>query len=89
MAKRFLNVQYGGNMTRINVTDMEDLSEVINAIALFYKESISSPERIKLYDKDNALVEDLDDIPEDYYKKLKAGGLSLTIQLLPVEQSIL
>jgi hypothetical protein len=65
---------------------MEDISEVITAIANYYKDSISSPERIQLWKKtatENTLIEDLDDIPDEYYLKPKSGGLSLTIVLLP------
>jgi hypothetical protein len=65
---------------------MEDISEVIIAIANYYKDSISSPERIQLWNKTdtgNTRIEDLDDIHDEYYLKTKSGGLSLTIVLLP------
>jgi hypothetical protein len=84
--KRFLNVRYGVKPTRVNTTDMEDISEVITAIANFYKDSISSPERIQLWhktDTEDTLIEDLDEIPDEYYLKVKNGGPSLTIVLLP------
>jgi hypothetical protein len=66
---------------------MEDISEVITAIANFYKDSISSPERIQLWNKnatENTLIQDLDEIPDEYYLKPKTGGLFLTIVLLPL-----
>ena len=84
--KRFLNVQYGGNKTEIDIHGMERLGPVVTAIANFYKDSISSPERIQLWKKtatENTLIEDFDDIPDEYYLKPKSGGLSLTIVLLP------
>ncbi|KAI8891822.1 hypothetical protein BC833DRAFT_558548 [Globomyces pollinis-pini] len=34
MPKRFLNVEYNGTGTEINVTDIEDLSEVKDGIKL-------------------------------------------------------
>jgi hypothetical protein len=36
MPKRYLNVEYSGARTRINVTDMEDLSEVRRATKTDY-----------------------------------------------------
>ncbi|KAI8904022.1 hypothetical protein EDD86DRAFT_179664, partial [Gorgonomyces haynaldii] len=36
MPKRFLNVEYAGIRTRINVTQFEDLSEVQDAIKAKY-----------------------------------------------------
>ncbi|KAJ3249922.1 hypothetical protein HK103_004236, partial [Boothiomyces macroporosus] len=50
MTKRFLNVEYNGINARINVTEMEDLSEVQDAIKKKYGEDISAPpSRIQLF----------------------------------------
>ena len=84
MPKRFLNVEYSGNKTRIDVTDFEDLSEVQIAVNSFFGEDIPGPaSRIQLYDQQDQLITDLDYIPKDYYKKLKDGGISLVIRTLP------
>jgi hypothetical protein len=50
MTKRFLNVEYSVYKTRINVTDMEDLSEVRRAIKTELGEAIPvAPALIQLY----------------------------------------
>ncbi|KAI8896686.1 hypothetical protein BC833DRAFT_519340, partial [Globomyces pollinis-pini] len=52
MPKRFLNVEYYGTRTDINVTDMEDLSEVNTTIKAYFGEDIPAPaSRIQLYDQ--------------------------------------
>ncbi|KAJ3111332.1 hypothetical protein HDU96_005789 [Phlyctochytrium bullatum] len=38
---------------------------------------------IRLYDKQRQKVKDLDDIPDDYFKKRKSGGLSIEVRTLP------
>ena len=40
MTKRFLNVEYSGIRTEIDITDMEDLSEVKNAIKAKFRQAI-------------------------------------------------
>ncbi len=83
--KRFLNVQYGGQPERIKVADMEDLSEVRGEVKEKYGLTRGSA-YIQLWKKtatENTLIEDLDEIPDEYYVKPKNGGLSLTIVLLP------
>ncbi|KAI8896417.1 hypothetical protein BC833DRAFT_597501 [Globomyces pollinis-pini] len=86
-SKRFLNVQYGLKPTRVNTTEMEDISEVVTAIKTYFGDDIQGPAaRIQLWkknDTENILIEDLDDIPNEYYLKPKNGGLSLAIVLLP------
>ena len=83
MKKRFLNVQYLGQPARIDTKDMEDLSQICKEVLVAFKEITVSYSKIQLYDNDNSLVNDLDEIAEVYYKKLKENGLSLTVQLLP------
>jgi hypothetical protein len=57
MQKKFLNVNYKGTKTRINVADMEDLSEVQDAIKAKYGDSISlGAAFIQLYDNQNNLI---------------------------------
>lgn len=63
------------------MTDFEDLSEVQDALKLKYGEDIRAPaSRIQLYDQQGQQITDLDDIPEEYYKKLKNGGIFRTIR---------
>jgi len=83
--KRFLNIHYGGQPERIKIDDMEDLSEVRDKIKEKYELTRGSA-YIQLWKKaatENTLIEDLDEIPDEYYLKPKDGGLSLTIVLLP------
>ncbi|KAI8904001.1 hypothetical protein EDD86DRAFT_180788, partial [Gorgonomyces haynaldii] len=50
MPKRFLNVEYAGIRTRINIADFEDLSEVQDAIKAKCGEDVPGPaSRIQLY----------------------------------------
>ena len=85
--KRFLNVQYGGNKTEIDIHGMERLGPVVTAIANFYKDSISSPERIQLWKKtatENTVISTwnlLKSLAGAYFEE--ESGLSLTIVLLP------
>ncbi|KAJ2995502.1 hypothetical protein HDV02_000674, partial [Globomyces sp. JEL0801] len=76
-SKRFLNVQYGLKPTRVNTTEMEDISEVVTAIKTYFGDDIQGPAaRIQLWkknDTENILIEDLDDIPNEYYLKPKNG----------------
>ena len=80
-AKRFLNVDYSGTATRINVAGMEDLSEVQDAIKSKYGPAmnhIGAPQ-IELYDdKHDTLITD---IPDDYFKKPRNGGLCLVVKV--------
>ena len=82
--KRFLNVVYEQTSARINVTDMEDLSEVQEAVEIRYVKTFPEIDaiRIQFYDKEKK-IDDLDNIPAEYYKKRKEGGLELVIKLLP------
>ena len=84
-SKRFLNVQYGGNKTEIDILGLERLGPVITAIKTYFGEDIPGPAaRIQLWKKtatENTVIEDLDDIPDEYYLKPKSGGLILTIVL--------
>jgi hypothetical protein len=83
--KRFLNVQYGGNKTEIDTLGIERLSEVRDKVKEKYELARGSA-YIQLWNKtdpENTLIEDLDEIPDEYYLKPKNGGLSLTILLLP------
>ena len=51
MTKRFLNVEYSVYKTRINVTDMEDLSEVRRAIKAELSNSLAQVDapQLQLY----------------------------------------
>ena len=74
MPKRFLNVEYDELKTRINVTDMEDLSEIRKAIIAKYGSVMKGfgAAQLQLY-KDSDKKEliktwaSLDKLPEDYF----------------------
>ena len=90
MTKRFLNVEYSGIRTEIDITDMEDLSEVQDAIKAKLGEAIPvAAALIQLYTNSNRdqLIEDLDDItPEktpQYYQKRTKGGSCVVIGTSP------
>jgi hypothetical protein len=88
MPKRFLNVLYGGVHARIDTKDMEDLSQVQKEVKSFYGDNIpGAASQIQFYNKENIPIDDLNDIPVEYYKKRKEGGLELVIRLIPVKQS--
>jgi hypothetical protein len=83
--KRFLNVLYEKQPARIDTKDMEDISQVQEKVLLAFKEITVGYARVQLWQKtatENTRIEDLDDIPDEYYLKPKNGGLSLTIVLL-------
>ena len=88
MTKRFLNVEYSVYKTRINVTEMEDLSEIRRAIKTELGEAIPvAAALIQLYTTNrDQLITDLDDItPEktpQYYQKLTQGGSCVVISTL-------
>ncbi|KAI8891578.1 hypothetical protein BC833DRAFT_662959, partial [Globomyces pollinis-pini] len=82
MSKRFLNVEYSGIRTEINVTDMEDLSEVQVAVKGALSVDVGFG-LIQLYDKQGHHITDLDDIPKEYFIKSKNGGLFLVVHTTP------
>jgi hypothetical protein len=87
MPKRFLNVKYENYAESINVTDMENLSEVKDAIKLKWANNLAKVDSpsIQLW-KGSApedIIEDLDDIAIEYFKKKRDGGLYLTVKLAP------
>lgn len=81
MPKRFLNVEYSETKTRINVTDFEDLSEVQDALKAKLASALThfDAPQLQFYSQQGQKITDLNEIPEDYYKKLKDDGLSLVI----------
>ncbi|KAJ3094183.1 hypothetical protein HK100_006248, partial [Physocladia obscura] len=82
MADRYLNVTCKAlPNAEVNITGITRLGGVQDAIKAKLGDDIVAPAgRIQLYDKDNNLITDLDDIHDDYFKKLKDGGLSISIQ---------
>ena len=67
--KRFLNVQYGGNKTEIDIHGMKRLGEVRDKVKEKYELTRGSA-YIQLWKKtatENTLIEDFDDIPDEYY----------------------
>ncbi len=85
MPKRFLNVEYSGIRTRIDVTEAERVGQVQMAV----KEALSigfGYGLIEIYDQQGQHIKDLDDISEDYYKKAKDRGLFLVVHTLQPNQ---
>jgi hypothetical protein len=82
MPKRFLNVEYSGTSTRINVTDMEDLSEVQDAIKAKCGEDVPGPSsRIQLYDQQGQHINKwalFNSLPLEYYDE---DGPSIVIHI--------
>ncbi|KAI8891573.1 hypothetical protein BC833DRAFT_19368 [Globomyces pollinis-pini] len=88
MLKRFLNIEYSGTKTEVDITEVERISQVITAIKAYFGEDIPAPAfRIQLYDQQGKLITDLDDISEDYCKKVKDGGLFLVVHS-PKQESL-
>ncbi|KAI8892808.1 hypothetical protein BC833DRAFT_625470, partial [Globomyces pollinis-pini] len=82
--KRFLNVQFGGIKTEIDIRGVERLREVRDKVKEQYGLTQGSA-CIQLWMETttgNTAIEDLDEIPESYYLKAKKGGLFLTIVLV-------
>jgi len=85
MPKRFLNVEYSGTRTRINVTDFEDLSEVQDAVKVKMPNALSrfdSP-HLQLFDQQGQQINTwalFNSLPQEYFVE---GGLSLTIRTSP------
>jgi hypothetical protein len=88
----FLNVVYGSIHSRIKTNDMEDISELRRVIKEEYKNALAEivAPQLQLYksysdegEKSDALVTDLEDISEEYFKKRKDGGLELEIRTSP------
>ena len=85
MPKRFLNVEYSGTRTEVDVTEAERLGEVRRAIKAEYgpvTSDVGAPQ-LQLYDQQGHRITDLKDIPDDYYKEPKNGGLFLAIRTSP------
>jgi hypothetical protein len=88
----FLNVVNGRTYSRIDTAGMEDISQLQDAIKAKYGEFIAaSSVAIQLYksysdvgrQKGDALITELEEIPEEYFKKRKDGGLALEIRTSP------
>ncbi|KAI8893661.1 hypothetical protein BC833DRAFT_624672, partial [Globomyces pollinis-pini] len=87
MIKRFLNVQFRGQPDRINITDMQDLSEIRKEIKTCYGPDIPGPVvRIQLWkntEYENSLIstwKQFKSLPHAYFEE---ENLYLTIVLLP------
>ena len=80
MARRFLNVEFGKKQTEIDVGSFERLAQVRSEIKKEFGADIdASAPSILLYNQQNVLIEDLDDVTAEYFKKKKDGGLFLKI----------
>ncbi|KAJ2986097.1 hypothetical protein HDV02_000222, partial [Globomyces sp. JEL0801] len=77
MLERFLNIEYYGTKTDVDITTAGRLSQVNTAIKAYFGEDIpATASRIQLYDQQGKLITDLDNIPEEYFIK---GGSCVVI----------
>ena len=85
MTKRFLNIIYAGRKTEIEVTGFERLTEVQDKIKEKFANSLAHVDAadIQLCNHQGDLIDDLDDIGEEYYRKVKQGGACLVVSTLP------
>jgi hypothetical protein len=85
MPKRFLNVKYENYAESINVTDMENLSEVKKEILVAFSSIKVGYGDVELWkgSEPEDIIEDFDDIAIEYFKKKRDGGLYLTVKLAP------
>ena len=67
--RRFLNVKLGDKATEIDLKDIEDLSEVQDAIKAKFSDTLTTTDTARIYlELDNSEeIEDLDDIPSEYF----------------------
>ncbi|KAJ3392603.1 hypothetical protein HDU84_003852 [Entophlyctis sp. JEL0112] len=79
MPKRFVNVDCAGVTTRIDITDMEDLSELQDAIKKMFGDAAPAAAFIQLW-AGGFRITDLDDIPAEYFTK---NGPSLVVRKTP------
>jgi hypothetical protein len=80
--RKFLNVQFE-KFARIEVTDLEELSQVRKSILAEFGPLLGQigPAQIELYDKEDNLITELEEIHDDYFKKKKENGLWLRIKI--------
>ncbi|KAJ3229896.1 hypothetical protein HDU81_004942 [Chytriomyces hyalinus] len=80
---RYLNVKCKGHpITEVNVTGISRLGGIKQAIKEAFSLQVGHG-LIQLYDNYSTLITDLQDIPDDYYKAIRDGGLALSIQTSP------
>ena len=87
----FLNVVYGGTPAEIKTDGIERIGQLQDTIKDKYGDFIAAPPvAIQLYksysdeeEKGDAIITDLEEIPEEYFKKRKDGGLALEIRTSP------
>ncbi|KAJ3406850.1 hypothetical protein HDU80_010247 [Chytriomyces hyalinus] len=63
----------------VDVTGMTWLSDILRAVKKAFSLTVGYG-LIQLVDVDNKHITDVDDIPAKYYKRVKNGGLALTVQ---------
>ena len=84
MTRRFLNVEFSGTLTRIDVTTFEDLSEIRRAIKIEYGNEIPvSPALIQIFNQQGQHIKSwalLKSLPEEYYAE---DGYCLVIKTKP------
>ena len=84
MKKRFLNINYNNTETRINITDMVDLSELRRAVKEEFPNSLSAVDApcIQLCNQQGAAIEkwaSIESLDDDYFKE---SGSCLVVSTL-------
>ena len=81
--KRYLNVQHGGRKEEVDITGTGRLGGVKERIkSICFQHSPVEVIDIELWDEgETTKFNDLDDIPDNYYAKVKHGGRYLVIKL--------
>lgn len=85
MPKRFVNVEYSGTKTRINVTEFEDLSEVQDAVKAKFGPAMADvgAPQIQIQDQQGQQINMwalFNSLPQGYFAE---GGPCLAIRILP------
>jgi hypothetical protein len=83
MPKRFLNVLYGGVHARINVTDMEDLSEVQEKVNVAFENITVGYSKIQFYNKEGIQIKLWKEFNALCHGYFEEEGLELVIRLIP------
>ena len=85
MTKRLLNISFEGRKTEINVTGFERMGQVRRAVKEEFANALAQVDaaNIQVSDQEGTLIDDLDEISDSYFQKVKNGGLCLAVSILP------
>lgn len=82
MPERQLNIKVSRKIGTVDITDLKDLMALCRIIKSDYTAFTPfGADSLRLYDQQRRLITNLDDIPDDYFKKLEDGGLYLSVRV--------